>query len=207
MEKLFISFDVECDSGFGSPGTANMWEIGVVGMTRESREVFAYESLIRRRSGISGDADTHEWLKKQGLWDRYELCNENATTAPTPEQVCLELGTLFELWAKSYKLVFVARPIAYDWLFFKTYFDMYAPKQYKSLLPFKGICISSCLDTYQDIHKITDSKNKDLLWKYLQDGVEHTHRAIDDAREQANVYVKLLDLISNPDKLTSILPQ
>lgn len=193
-EELYASFDVETDGGFQSAVTANMWEFGVVFLKKSGEEVDSYCSLIRRRSGVVASDDTLKWIEKEGLMDKYVLTDPTTESAPTPETVCRELGEKLAKLSQTYKIVFVARPIAFDWLFLKTYYDQYAPEEYKKYVGFKGECLSTAYSTYCKIKKLTKEQN-DKLWDDLKGKFEHTHNALDDARSQGSIYTGLLRLM------------
>lgn len=192
--RLYVSFDIECDSGYSGPSTANMWELGAVFLTEAGEELDSFSSLIRCRPMRDGDARTKEWLKSQGLWEKYESCNSESGTAPLPETVMTEFGEKLAKWAASHKLQFVAGPTAFDFMYFKDYYALYAPAHLQEFVGYSARCLSSMIALYEIMTDQTSSKDRKKLWDSLKGTHEHTHCAIDDAREQGAVFIGLMKL-------------
>lgn len=191
---LYVSIDIECDSGYSGPSSANMWELGAVFLTNSGEELDAYSSLIRCRPEMKGDPRTKEWIKSQNLWEKYESCDALSGSAPSPETVMTEFGEKLSKWTATHKIHFVARPAAFDFMYFKDYYALYAPAHLQEFVGHTAKCVSSMIDVYQTMKGITTSEARNTLWNTLKGTHEHTHCAIDDAREQGAVFIGLMKL-------------
>lgn len=189
---LYVSFDVECDSGYSGPSLANMWELGAVFLLSDGTEVDSFSSLIRCRAGRLGHPKTKQWLKEAGLWDKYLLCSDTSETAPLPPTVMRAFGLLLQQWAETHSLKFVASPGAYDFMWLKDYYSLYAPEELQSLVGYTCTCLSSMLTLYEAGTGQTTPAARKLLWDSLTKGHLHTHCALDDAREQGAAFINLM---------------
>ena len=59
-------------------------------------------------------------------------------------------------------------------------------------LGYKATCLSSMIDTYCLMFPMNNDEWKEK-WKQWSEGIEHTHNALDDCREQAKVYHNFLN--------------
>ena len=59
-------------------------------------------------------------------------------------------------------------------------------------MPFKCKCTSTLFDLWLEQNEITDADAKQAEWLALARGKEHTHDALEDAREQGTVYFNLV---------------
>ena len=206
-EELFASLDIECDSGYGSPYSANMWQIGISFVDRSGTEIDHFESLIQTDPRKKGDPRTLAWLKAENLWDKYSSCSSDIhdSKVPYPKEVMNRLGELLLSLSEKYRVVFVAYPAAYDFMYFKTYYDKYVEildaesyidvektAKVKDLVGYSAKCMSTLFSTICTIKGIARSDTK-AFWDNMKGVHEHTHDALDDAREQGHVYIKLLD--------------
>jgi inhibitor of KinA sporulation pathway (predicted exonuclease) len=196
MNKLYISVDIECDSGYSSPATSNMWEIGCIFLDEENKEVDAFESYIKLRENVNGDPRTIEWLKSNKLYDNYSQCKLDHI--PSPTTVMNNLAKKLKFWSNTHKLVFVCGPASYDFMYLKYYYDSFLDfgnveenAKYKDLLGYSAKCISTTFSLLCILQNVTNDKSH-ILWDQLKGEFKHTHRAIDDAREQGNVYMNML---------------
>jgi len=196
MNKIYISVDVECDSGYSSPATSNMWELGCVFLDESNKEVDSFESYIRLRENVNGDPRTIEWLKNNNLYEKYMECKNDSI--PSPNTVMNNLAKKLKFWSNTHKLVFVCGPAAYDFMYLKYYYDVFLDfgnidenNSHKDLLGYSAKCISTTFSLLCIIKNITND-NSSAFWNTLKGDFEHTHRALDDAREQGNVYMNML---------------
>lgn len=189
---LYVSFDVECDSGYSGPSLANMWELGAVFLLSDGTEVDSFSSLIRCRENRPGHPKTKQWLKEVGLWDKYTLCSASSETAPLPPTVMRAFGHRLQQWAETHRLRFVASPSAYDFMWLKDYYSLYAPEELLPLVGYTCTCLSSMLTLYETATGQTSPEAQKALWDSLKGNHEHTHCAIDDAREQGAAFISLM---------------
>lgn len=161
-------------------------------------ELDSYSSLIQCRPNIFGVPTTLEWMEKEGLMAKYQQCVFNGTESETisPRIVFTEIGKILEKWGQTHKLVFVARPANFDWMYFRVYQDLYMPEEYKKYVGFKCACLSQSFSDYCEMRQFT-KQQRDALWDMWKGGHQHTHCALDDAREQGSVYINLMKARQN----------
>ena len=88
------------------------------------------------------------------------------------------------------RAVLVAYPVAFDWSFLYWYFERYAAAK----SPFGH---SSCFDIRTFFLALAgtvfDEAGKELMPEFLQPTAPHTHRALDDAVEQGELFANLFE--------------
>ena len=121
----YVSVDTENDGA--EPSSGNMLELGVVALDAESgAELLAFVSPLRRRDDRPGDALTLQWLREHGMYERLVV---RTAEHPEPRSVMTQLATRLQtLVDAGYRLVWVARPAAYDWMWLWTYWCQYGPE-------------------------------------------------------------------------------
>ena len=102
------------------------------------------------------------------------------------EEKLTELG-------KTYKIVWVAKPAAFDWPWIKCYYEMFKSANAPDI-GFKAHCISTMVWAYCASHGIEDSRPLEVK---LTKGVaeKHSHDALEDAREQADLFMGIAELL------------
>lgn len=188
MKKLYASFDIEADGL--SPYNSNMVELGISFLDESGIEVDSFYSAIKRIPGKEGTVGTIKWLEKNGVWKR-------AVEGPdvkNPHEVFAKLVTKLRELSKEYEISWVSYPAAYDWMWLKHYWTAFVKEDDQSLLTYYSICLDSIIDFYAIDRKLTGDQ-KSELWNKLKKGKEHTHNALDDAREQGNVFIGLMKMI------------
>jgi hypothetical protein len=182
---VYISADIEADGPV--PGPNSMLSFGlVVAASFDGRDFIPTgsnaPSFYRTLRPIS-DAFDPAALKVSGL-DRAALVRDGDDPA-TAMTTAAEWVTSV---ADDRRPVLVAWPLAYDWLFLQWYFLRFA----RDGSPFG---FSSCLDMktlfWRHVGRPLDGAGKDDLPPELRADAQHTHHALDDAREQAEIFVRL----------------
>lgn len=118
--------------------------------------------------------------------DRERLAREAESPAVAMERAAAWVRGV----AAGCRPVLVAYPVAFDWAFLYWYFVRFAP----SGSPFG---FSSCLDIrtlYQGrARTVHDLSGKDHMPSHLRSHRPHTHGALDDALEQADLFSNVFD--------------
>lgn len=189
-QKLLASFDVEADGP--CPATSNMVELGVSFILDTSgEEIDSFYTCIKRRDNYPGDESTIKWLKDNGVYSRAV----DGPNVQEPHIAMTHLAEKIQTLSNSFVIEWVAWPAAYDLQWLKAYFVLYTDKTYHQLVSYTATCMSSAFKTYVRINKLSKD-NENALWKSLNTStVEHTHNALDDAREQGSRYINLLKLM------------
>ena len=182
----YISVDVETDGPI--PGPYSMLSIGMAYCGRfngRSLELTPRptETLYLELQPISEEFE-YEALHVNGL-DRNRLKAEGLDPKTAMEQASKWIDEV----SGDNRPIFVAYPAAFDWLWVHWYFTRFT----KLGSPFGH---SGCFDLKTAIAvkgKIPVSRSsKSQLPIALQSDYPHTHNALDDALEQANIFYKLM---------------
>ncbi len=169
--------------------TNSMIQLGVVFTDEKGKELDSLSVCIKEIPGKSRSPKTMEWweqYKKQ--WD-YIKANEKS-----PEFAMNELVKKITKFKQIGKLRWVARPASFDWPFFTEYYNLYGPKNKPEIGHF-CTCLSTMKNEYSRNNNISREAMK-ILWKKWTVGFEHTHDALDDAREQARAFHKIMEITS-----------
>lgn len=189
---LYLSFDIETDGD--NPMTNNMISIGFYGVTDNLSSVFGYQANIANLDGHVQNPQTMTfWHQNSQAWEATQINQQNYI------DVMSELSNYFEELNKSYTLKFIAMPSCFDWMFFKSYYELANKNSNKEFFPigFKCQCISSYFDSYCESRHLS-SKQKEALKIELMDQDKSTdHFALADAKAQAKLFVKTRNLVKN----------
>lgn len=187
---LFLSFDVEADGP--APGLNSMLSFGFVGIDEEGQIVFEYEANLEPLSDAKPNASTMEWWSKPEQAMAWEYVN---TSKRDPRVAFMEMASHIEtLKLKGYQIRCVAWPIAYDWQWINYYFHRFIgrnPLGYSA----------SDIGSYAWGHLGTRSHDVGDLSAYKDPNLHHTHRALDDAREQGMIFYNLWKARSHHNKI------
>lgn len=184
MQPAYLSFDIETDGP--TPLVNNMLSFGISLMKDDGEIMDELEVNIKERNGCVGDYKTMEfWNKNKLAW---EICHENQVS---PQEAMQKLSEFYSKWCKKYRLVWIAMPVCFDWMFLKSYYSAFAPQNSPDI-GFKATCISTLRD-YSIKLKIITNKQYDEMVSKIEKGTEH--RSVDDARCQGFIFLNLLVLI------------
>src|SRR5262245_45727678 len=182
---IYISGDVETDGPIPGPYSMLSFALVVAG---------TFDGKVFRRAGPSAstfyrelkpisDSFQPEALAVNGL-DRERLVREGAP----PENAMNEASAWVVSVAGSRRPVLVAYPAAFDWTWLYWYFTRFA----REGSPFG---FSSCYDIKTMIAvkrgSVMSESTKGLLPDEVRTSRTHTHNALDDAREQAEIFANL----------------
>jgi hypothetical protein len=183
---LYISADIEADGPI--PGAYSMLAFGLAvagrfdGRSFEPRDPTA-STFYRELRPISNNTDPQA-LKVTGL-DRDRLKREGAR----PAAALREASDWVDVQVGDDRPVLVGYPIVFDWLFMHWYFVTFlgrSPFGFSGALDIKTI--------YQQNARVTlDGAGRNDLPSFLRSQREHTHNALDDAIEQAEIFANLFD--------------
>lgn len=179
-----MSVDIEADGPI--PGPHSMLSLGAVALLSDGREVGEFEVNFELLEGAVGHPDTMEWWSKQprDIW-------EHIRKAALPPKTGMEA---FVAWVQrmshEQKLppVCVAYPAGFDFLFvywYLIYFGQRSPFSF-SCLDIKSYAAATLKMPYRQAVK----KNMPKSW--FKDLPPHTHKGLDDAREQGLLYLNIV---------------
>ena len=190
--SVYVVTDAEFDGP--TPGRNSMLSFASVAVAADGRHIDTFEAVLAPLDGATTDPGVMAWFATQpgALAD--------ATQDPQP---AVDVMRRFTTWVRSLpgSAVFTSHPLALDGVWMDFYLCQFTgdrlmamPRAIAPLFPRNGLCLHSFaagrlgwpLDQCQVGNYPTE---------WLGD-VEHTHRAIDDARGYAHLLVTLLRLPS-----------
>ncbi len=181
---LYISGDIEADGPI--PGEYSMMAFGLAVAGRFEENIFtAYDpeasTFYRELRPISTKFDS-EALAVTGL-DRSQLELEGAD----PTEVMLSAANWVRTQAGSDRPVLVGYPVVFDWLFLQWYFVRFvgdSPFGFSGALDMKTIY-------HQKAETTLDLAGMNDLPDFLKSRRKHSHNALEDAIEQAEIFASL----------------
>lgn len=188
MEPIYVVTDIEVDGPW--PGANSMLAFGSVAVNRAGERFGEFEGVLSPLPGAQGSPPTLEW------WRQFPEAWAASTAEPQPAG---EVMGRFAAWVKELPgpAIFAAHPLAFDgaWIDhylrrFTSYGICQGPYEEDRLFLGSGaLCLHSMAVAVlgRGPHEISSSSLPD---GWLGD-VEHTHRAIDDARGYAHLLVEL----------------
>jgi 3' exoribonuclease, RNase T-like len=185
---VYFSADVETDGPIPGPFSILSFALVYAGRfdgNRFERPCDLKLSFYRELKPIS-DSFEAEALRVNGL-DRAQLI----TSGVTPERAMTDACLWVKEVAKSDRPVLVAYPLSFDWSWLYWYFVRFSA--YKS--PFG---YSRCYDIKTALavkgHIPIGEAGRAQLPQSLRSDRQHSHNALDDAIEQAEIFVKVFEL-------------
>lgn len=183
---LYFSIDIETDGPV--PMEHSMLSFGCVALTRSGEELGAFEANLKTLPGAEPDPATMRWWKKQP--DAWRICRANQRD---PEEAIQSfcnwvsrLSTRHEP-RRSFKPVAVCYPAAYDFSWMYAYM-----MRYSRASPFGFRCVdirSYIMAMWNEQYRNTSKRNWPASW--FPD-IDHTHVAIEDAREQGLTFINAM---------------
>jgi 3' exoribonuclease, RNase T-like len=184
---VYFSADVETDGPIPGPYSMLSFAIVYAGCFDGKRfeRATTYDDALYRELRPISDSFEVEALRVNGL-DRERLCREGAA----PEQVMTEASDWIRKIAGSGRPVLVAYPLSFDWSWLYWYFVRFS----KNGSPFNH---SSCFDMKTAFalkaHVPIAEAGRSQLTPELRSARAHTHHALDDAIEQAEIFANLFE--------------
>lgn len=178
MPEIYISTDVETDGPI--PGPHSMLSFGSAAFTADKQMLGTFSANLKLLDGASGDPKTMAWWQTQP--EAWAACRADTRA---PGQVMPE----YVKWLKGLpgKVVFVAYPAGFDFLFVYWYLIRFAGESpfSHSALDMKTLAMALLGTNYRDSTK----RNMPSRWF---DEAPHTHVALDDAIEQGRLFCNML---------------
>lgn len=208
---LYLSLNVKIDGP--SPLLNNLLSIGIVGFEEDTTQIaFEFESNIEQIEG-------HIHCKKhlETFWLKPE--QEEALKFIQTNQRCyidvfIELSDKLKVLDSKYKLVWIAYPACFHWMFFKSYYELAKSKYLEDYdffdISYYCVCINSFFDTIIKQFKLNSKQSNKLYVEFYDELLQidkekkNLHYGLFDAKVQGKFYLGLLCEIfsfSNLDKL------
>lgn len=183
MSEFYVVTDCEFDGP--TPGENSMLSFGSVAVSANGNILGEFEAVLQPLNGATNHPDT------MAFWQRHPEAWAAATSNPEPADAVIDR---FVGWVRSFKgkPIFAAHPVSLDgpWLdFYLRRFTgrplLEGPWVADRLFQYAPLCLMSMVaGSTGRGHWQCDVENYPPEW--LGD-VEHTHRAIDDARGYGNL--------------------
>lgn len=185
MPEVYVSTDVETDGPI--PGPHSMLSLGSAAYSADGTLISTYEATFELLAGAAGHPETMAW------WDRNRKAWRAARQNPRSAEVVMPE---YAAWVKSLpgKPVFVAYPAGFDFLFVYWYLIQFAGESpfSHSALDVKTLAMALMNSEYREATK----RNMPRRWF---DRKPHTHRALDDALEQGNLFCRMMAELRSRD--------
>jgi len=174
MSEVYISVDIESSGPI--PGEFSMLSLGACVVRNASRKYYAEMKPI-----------SNKFVPKALKVSRFSL-DELKKTGTEPKVAMSAFGYWIDEVASGSRPVFVAFNATFDWQFVNYYFHRFLGKN-----PFgiSGLDIKAYYMGKFD--KTWGKTTKSKFDKRFLSNKPHTHNALDDAIEQAEIFEKLLD--------------
>lgn len=194
---LYLSFDIEADGSV--PIINNLLSIGICGIDINEKIIFEYEANIEPLESHVQETKCMEefWLKpeQKEAWDYLHTNRRNYI------EVFENLGLELKNLAQTYKLKFVAHPACFDWMFFKSYYELAKSnsenKESFYDIGYQCLCSSTLWDYYKNFNKLTSIEANKLFNELGEFDPEQNHKASADAKVQGKFFIKLNKLMLN----------
>jgi hypothetical protein len=194
----FVVTDIEADGP--SPLGSSMLSFASVACDVTGTVLGEFQAVLERRSDRQPHPDTMAW------WETQPEAWAHATENPEPPEVVMPR---YADWVESLPgfRVFAAAPMIFDGLWMDHYLETYAGtrvfggpiKSMRQIFRGGGVCLYTMAGTLRGAEYLKWGMQRVPPEWYGH--IEHTHRAIDDARGFANVLAKLFAISGDLPKI------
>lgn len=180
-EEIYVSVDIEATGP--APALNSMISLGAVAFYK-GKEIASFEANIRELPEATRDPSTMSWWRDhQEAWDYAQQNQEH------PSHVMLR----FNDWVKNLpgRPIFLAYPAGFDFTFVYWYFHAFVgscPFTF-SALDMKSYAMACLKTPYSE----TVKRNFPVEWQDPAGVVKHNHHAVDDAREQGEMFMRITE--------------
>ncbi len=192
----FVVTDIEADGP--SPLQNSMLSFASVACDVTGKVLGEFEAVITPRPDRQPSPDTMGW------WATQPEAWAHATETPEPAEIIMPR---YANWVENLPgfRVFAAAPLIFDGLWMDHYLETFAGTRvmggpFKSRQIFRGggVCIYTMAGTLRGAEYLKWGMQRVPAEWYGH--IEHTHKAIDDARGFANVLAKLFEISQSLEK-------
>ena len=178
MPEIYVSTDVETDGPI--PGPHSMLSFASAAYEANKTLIGTFAANLETLPGAVGHPEMMEWWK--GEPEAWAACRQNLQ----PPEVALKS---YLAWLKSLpgKPVFVAYPVAFDFMFVCWYLHRFAGEN-----PFSHSALDIKTYAMAMLKKGFRDTVKGEMPKRWFDDLPHTHQALDDALGQGALFCNML---------------
>jgi 3'-5' exoribonuclease Rv2179c-like domain len=191
--KAYLSFDIETDGP--CVYLNSMLSVGITLITDDGNTIDDFSVNINKRPDAVENPHTMKefWAEHPEAWD---ACHKNPFS---PQDAMKRVEYFYAKWSNTYKLVWIAQPGCFDWMFLKNYYMLYNPNAID--IGYRCDCVSTLRD-YAIKTKIITNKQYNTMVESLPKGTDHI--ALNDAKHQGLIFINLLKLMENSHKITNV---
>lgn len=184
--EVYVSTDVEATGPI--PGVYSMLNLGSVAYDAEGKEIGEFNANLKELEGAIWDPGSREFWNKQDPAVVADVMRDPEDPAIVMER--------YAVWLESFKIrpVFVGYPAGFDFTHVYWYLMKFAKR---SPYSWSALDIKTMAFT-MGMAKTYSECSKGKMPKEWTNGLPpHTHRAIDDAREQGVLFFRILNECRN----------
>lgn len=180
MKEVYVITDIEADGP--CPGVNSMLSFGSVAVDRDGKELGAFYTNLNLLEGAVPDPDTMDfWNRNPEAW------KASRVDPADPEQAMKSYAYWINSLKQYGKPIFCGEPAGFDFTFIYWYllrFGCGKPFSH-SALDIKTLAMAALKCYYSDAVKRNFPK------EWFNPAARHTHNALDDAREQAYIFIQI----------------
>jgi hypothetical protein len=190
MAEIYVSTDIEADGPI--PGPHSMLSFGSAAILADKTMISTFSANLELLPGARGDEKTMAWWESQpDAWAAARRdCREPAVDMPE-----------YVRWLESLpgKPVFVAYPVAYDFMFVYWYLIRFAGESpfSHSALDIKTLVMAALGTDYRDSNK------RNMPREWFDKDTPHNHVALDDAIGQGVLFCNALEAVRAKNATTT----
>ena len=178
---LYISIDVEADGPV--PGLNSMLSLGAVAMTLDKQIIDTFSANLFPLEEAVADEDTmiNFWENNPAAWEAVQKDRVR------PSEAAVAFSSWLALWGRTYdEIVLVGHPVAFDQMFVCYYLHRFVGHHRYDWIDVKSFCMGYRKTPFKK------SGKSYMPARWFSDRLPHTHIAVDDAREQGNIFISAL---------------
>lgn len=188
---LYLSIDVETDGPI--PGMYSMLSLGLAGFTLDNQLVWEREINFLPLEGAGTYHKTMEWWSQPEQKEAWEHLMRNRQS---PHEAMIRLSLELQKLKMQYRVFTIAWPACFDWMFLHWYMHRFVGEN-----PLGRS--AKCAGTYAWAISRTIHPNisiDTLLDSWEDDRFQHSHKALDDAKEQGAKFINMLNEVTSHGK-------
>ena len=181
--EIYVSTDIEADGPI--PGPHSMLSFASVALDRSGTELGSFSANLKTLPGAEGDPKTMAWWQTQPA--AWEACRKEPRDPA-------EAMPAYVDWVEALpgKPVFVAFPLLFDMMFVYWYLIRFVGR---SPFSHSGIDIKTLAYVGMGGNYYRSATKRNMPRHWLPPRTRHTHVALDDAREQGELFINILNAL------------
>ena len=181
--EVYVSTDIEADGPI--PGQNSMLSFGSIALDDEGAELDTFSANLETLPDARPDPRTAKWWESQP--EAWAACRENQ------QDPAVAMKT-YVRWLEKLpgRPVFVAYPLLFDMMFVYWYLIRFAGR---SPFSHSGIDIKTMAYIAMGGRAYRRATKRYMPTEWMPERRRHTHVAVDDAREQGELFINILNVL------------